>query len=139
MNRTEALDRIRSARVGRMATVTPQLRPHVVPFVFAVVDEGERAVIYWAVDQKQKRSPSLLRVRNIEANPAVELVVDGYEEEWSKLWWVRCSGSGSVVVSDDERSVALTALTYKYPQYADSPPTAAVIAIDVERLTWWES
>ena len=140
MDRDDALERLRTARVGRIATVTPDDRPHVVPFVFALVDgPGGEPRAYWAVDRKPKRSARVQRLRNIEANPAVEFVVDGYDEGWGALWWVRASGTGRVVDSDEERSAALGSLRSKYPRYADEPPTGPVVAIDIERVSGWDA
>jgi PPOX class probable F420-dependent enzyme len=139
MDRDVALTRLRAARVGRLATVTPDARPHVVPFVFALVKHGDRVRAYWAVDRKPKRTDRLRRLRNLEGNPAVEFVVDGYDEDWHDLWWVRASGTGRVVEAPDERVAALEALTAKYPQYANEPPRGPVVAIDVERISWWEA
>ena len=139
MDRDEALERLRSARVGRLATVTPDDRPHVVPFVFALVESAGVPRAYWTVDRKPKRSQRLQRLRNIEANPAVEFVVDGFDEDWRSLWWVRASGTGRVVGSDDERSHALGALRSKYPQYEAEPPDGAVVAIDIARISGWSA
>lgn len=139
MERDDAWTRLRSARVGRMATVTPEGRPHVVPFVFALVDRGSDRVVYWAVDRKPKRSADLKRIRNLRENPAVELVVDGYEEDWARLWWVRCSGTVRVVEADAERRAAIRALAEKYPQYRAAPPDGPVVAIDVGTIVGWES
>ena len=138
MDRDEARARLGSGRVGRMATVTPEHRPHVVPFVFVLVERGSDLVAYWAVDRKAKRSTDLKRIRNIEANPAVELVVDGYDEDWERLWWVRCSGMARVVVSETELRSALHALRAKYPQYGIDPPDGPVVAIDVATIDSWE-
>lgn len=139
MNRDEALARLRSARVGRLATITSGSRPHVVPFVFAVVEDGSAVRVYWAVDDKPKRSPRLQRIRNIETDPAVELVVDGYDEDWNELWWVRAAGSGRIVHEPTEHAAGLAALEAKYPQYAAAPPPGPMVAIDVERITSWEA
>lgn len=139
VNRDEALARLRSARVGHLATITPGSRPHVVPFVFAVVQDGSAIRVYWAVDDKPKRSPRLQRIRNIETNPAVELVVDGYDEDWSALWWVRVSGASRIVLEPQERADALAALEAKYPQYAAARPHGPVVAIDVETIAGWEA
>jgi hypothetical protein len=38
-----------------------------------------------AIDAKPKRSGELARVRNIRENPKVSVVIDQYEEEWSRL------------------------------------------------------
>ena len=139
MDRDDALERLRSARVGRIATVTPDDRPHVVPFVFALDETAEVLRAFWAVDRKPKRSERLLRLRNLEANPAVEFVVDGYDEDWRSLWWVRASGAGRVVDAEDERSNALGILRSKYPQYEAEPPDGPVVAIDIERISGWSS
>ena len=139
MDRDEAWASVRSARVGRMATVTPEQRPHVVPFVFVVLERGSGRVAYWAVDGKPKRSTDLKRMRNIAENPAVEFVVDGYAEDWERLWWVRCSGTARVVTSDPERHDALLALEEKYPGYAIDPPAGPVVAIDITTINGWKA
>jgi PPOX class probable F420-dependent enzyme len=136
MTRNEAIAKIREARVGRLATVRPDGSPHVVPFVFAM---GDELVAFWAVDEKPKRHRAIQRLENIEANPAVEFVVDGYEEEWSELWWVRVTGRARVASSPEERTRALAALSDKYPQYRAAPPTGPVIAIEVDRVTGWSA
>jgi PPOX class probable F420-dependent enzyme len=138
MNDDEAWNRVRSARVGRMATVTPSNRPHVVPFVFALLDHDGRHVAYWTVDRKPKRSTVLKRLTNIQRNPAVEFVVDGYDKDWGRLWWVRCAGTALVVDDDDERSTALHALEAKYPQYRGARPDGDVVAIDIHTIASWD-
>jgi PPOX class probable F420-dependent enzyme len=140
VDREEALERLRSARVGRIATVTPEDRPHVVPFVFAVVERDLDVIAYWVVDRKPKRTERLQRLRNLERNPAAELVVDGYDEDWRALWWVRASGTGRVVEdASDESGAALSALAAKYPQYASDPPSGRVVAIDIQRISGWRA
>lgn len=138
MNREEAIARLGSARVGRLATITPDGRPHVVPLVFALVGKNRALRAYWVVDRKPKRSPQIQRLRNLEANAAAELVVDGYDEDWERLWWVRASGSGRVVDAPAERAAALWALHAKYPRYAVDPPDGPVVSIDIVRITGWD-
>ena len=139
MDRVEAIARLRSARVGRLATVTPEARPHVVPFVFALVERDRDVLAYWAVDRKPKRSERLQRLRNLEGNPAAEFVVDGYDEDWRALWWVRASGAGRVVDDASEECAALEALAAKYPPYAGDPPVGPVVAIEIETISGWEA
>lgn len=139
VDRDEALVRVRDARVGRLATVTPEGRPHVVPFVFALIERGFAVRAYWAVDRKPKRTGDLQRIRNLETNTSVEFVVDEYDEEWTSLWWVRCSGSGRIVTDADERREALETLRAKYPQYELEPPEGPVVAIDVETVVGWQA
>jgi PPOX class probable F420-dependent enzyme len=120
------------ARVARLATVDPQGRPHVVPICFAL--EGE--MLYTVVDEKPKRTHRLQRLRNIEANPRVEVVIDEYDEDWSRLWWVRLRGSARIV--DDPHAVEL--LSEKYPQYRECPPGGPEIAVSIdERIAWTAS
>ena len=138
MERDEALARLRSARVGRLATLTPEGKPHVVPFVFVVSERGAAIRLYWMVDEKPKRSKELQRLRNIEHQPAVELVADGYDEDWSRLWWVRARGTARVVVETDERDAALGLLREKYPQYESTDDPGLVVAIEVDAITGWE-
>jgi PPOX class probable F420-dependent enzyme len=140
MDRGEAIARLRSARVGRLATVTADARPHVVPFVFAIVERDLDVVAYWGVDRKPKRTERLQRLRNLERNPAAEFVVDGYDEDWRALWWVRASGTGRVL--DDtshEHAVGLDALASKYRRYASERPPGPVVAIDIERISGWRA
>lgn len=135
MNRQEALQRLRAARVGRLATADKAGVPHVVPFVFVL--EGE--TLYWAVDRKPKRSRTLKRLENIRANPNVEVVVDNYSDDWNELWWVRVSGTARVLEDGEEKRRALTLLKDKYAQYSDSPPDGPVVAIDAVRVSSWEA
>ena len=139
MERGEAIARLRSARVGRLATVTADARPHVVPFVFALVERDRDVLAYWVVDRKPKRTQRLQRLRNLEGNPAAEFVVDGYDEDWRALWWVRASGTGRVVDDDSEERAALEALGAKYPSYASEPPPGPVVAIEIQMISGWEA
>lgn len=121
MDRAKAVSKLRAARVGRLATVRPDGRPHVVPVVFALASGGDdrgRLRVYWVVDSKPKRSEELQRLRNIAAHPHAELVVDGYDERWDRLWWVRASGTSTAVDDPDERALALDALSETYRPYA---------------------
>ena len=88
-----ARERFAAGRVARLATMSPDSRPHLVPVVFAVVGD----TVWTAVDAKPKSTRSLRRLANIEANPRVSLLVDHYEEDWSALWWVRVDGKARLV------------------------------------------
>jgi PPOX class probable F420-dependent enzyme len=137
VTRAEALARAAAARVGRLATVRPDGSPHVVPFVFTLVVDGDAVRLYWAVDDKPKRSTAIARIDNIRANPHVEAVVDEYDEDWRRLWWVRLRGTGRLVETDPERAAALAALAEKYRPYRRRPPAGAVLAIDVSDVWSW--
>jgi len=120
------------ARVGRLATVGSDGRPHVVPICFAL--DGD--TLYTAVDQKPKSTRRLRRLANIEANPAVEIVIDHWDEDWSLLWWVRLSGQARVV-EQDARGLEL--LQAKYPQYRADPPAGPFIVVAVESRREWRA
>jgi len=118
------------ARVARLATVGPDGRPHVVPICFAL--DGD--TLYTAVDEKPKSTRRLRRLANIEANSRVEVVVDRWDEDWSKLWWVRLAGEARIV-EQDERGLEL--LLAKYRQYRDRPPAGPFIVVTIQRRSVW--
>ena len=124
-----AEERVAQARVGRLATVSAQGRPHVVAVCFAL-HEGR---IVTAVDAKPKTTTKLARLDNVRATGRASLLVDHYEEDWTKLWWVRADGPATVVTDD----AAIDALVGKYDQYRAQRPAGPVIAIDPERWRSW--
>lgn len=95
---------------------------------------GDTIVI--AVDHKPKRHTNLKRLRNIAENPAVTLLVDHYEDEWTRLWWVRADGSARVIETED-RPELVDLLLYKYEQYRQTPPEGPIIEITVSRWSGW--
>jgi PPOX class probable F420-dependent enzyme len=130
----EARRRFAEARVARMATVTPDGRPHVVPIVFAMQDD----LVFSIVDAKPKRSLQLQRLANIASNSNVALLVDHYDEDWNSLWWVRADGTARVVEDGPELDHAVELLRAKYEQYATwSEPVGAAVVIRIERLRSW--
>ena len=124
-----AEERVARARVGRLATVTADGRPHVVPVCFALHDGR----IYTAVDAKPKATTALARLENVRASGRAALLVDHYEEDWAKLWWVRVDGPAAVVESEP----AIDALAAKYDQYRAQRPGGPLIAITPERWRSW--
>ena len=125
--------RVAAARVGRLGTVRPDGRPHLVPCCFALVG----ATVYSAVDAKPKSTLALRRLANLRANPAAALLVDQYVEDWSELWWVRVDGRGRVIEDGNERDEAVDRLAAKYEQYQRARPPGAVIAISTTTWTAW--
>ena len=128
-------ERVAAARVGRLATLGAEGRPHLVPICFAL--DGD--TLYSAVDEKPKRSKRLRRLENIRRRPKVAVLVDHYEEDWSRLWWVRLDGLARVVAEGAEREHGLALLQAKYEQYGAEPPTGPVLAIRIERWRGWSS
>jgi len=133
MESGEARRRLAGSRVGHLATVGDDGRPHIVPFVFAI--EGD--TLYFAVDAKPKKTTNLKRLQNIAANPAVAILADHYEDDWSTLWWVRVDGTARVVTDDAETRRALDLLENRYKQYRQARPAGPVVAIHIDRLVGW--
>ena len=82
-------------RVARLASADAQGEPHVVPVCFALSESS----VYITIDRKPKRegARALKRLRNIAENPAVALVADHYEEDWSRLAWVMLRGRAEIL------------------------------------------
>jgi hypothetical protein len=139
--------------VARLATVAPDGRPHLVPIVFA-----RHAGALWSpIDGKPKtgsagaagpgaggaaggvarRTPRLARVANVAAEPRVSVLLDHYDDDWRRLWWIRVDGRAALVAGDPGAEAALRA---KYPQYRETPLYAgapALLRIEPERCTSW--
>src|SRR5881396_2148871 len=127
--------RLKAARLARLATTDPDGRPHLVPIVFAL--DGD--TLYSAVDRKPKRSSKLRRIENARARPDVTILVDHYDDDWSRLWWIRLRGRARVLDGGDEHDRALALLRDKYPQYREEPPGGPVLAVDVIELRSWQA
>jgi PPOX class probable F420-dependent enzyme len=126
--------------VARLATVSANGRPHLVPVVFARWAER----LFTPVDGKPKSASELKRVRNARECVAASLLLDAYSEDWTQLWWLRVDAEIEVVEPREDRdelvSGAVAALRRKYPQYETvavlrDPPT--LLALRPDRITSW--
>ncbi len=126
---------VRGARSATLGTVDGEGRPHLVPIVFAYSD----GYLYTAVDRKPKSTRRLKRLRNIAAHPRVSVLVDHYEDDWSRLWWVRIDGTARVLESGQTFREAIGLLVAKYPPYVAQPPPGPVIEVYVERMRAWSA
>jgi PPOX class probable F420-dependent enzyme len=121
--------------VAILATVGPDAAPHLVPVVFAVHDD----VVYTAVDAKRKSTQRLRRIANIEANPAVTMLVDHYDDDWTQLWWVRADGVASTHYSGEAMATGYGLLRRKYAQYQRIALDGPVITVEVQRWSSWQA
>ena len=131
-----ALAFLRDARVARLATANRAGVPLVVPVCFAF--DGER--LFSAIDAKPKRTRQLRRLANIDENARVSLVVDQYDEDWSRLCYVIVEGAADVLTSGPEFAAAIDRLVEKYPQYRAmglARETGTVIRITPDRILAW--
>ncbi len=132
-------DLVASARVAHLATSDQYARPHVVPIAFVY----EEPYLYTPIDRKPKRVDDwrlLRRVQNVVTNGRASVVVDVWDEDWSRLRYVLLEGVADVVETGPERDRAVALLEAKYPQYARLPlGDAPVIRVTVDHRVDWES
>ncbi|MEX2537514.1 MAG: TIGR03668 family PPOX class F420-dependent oxidoreductase [Actinomycetota bacterium] len=127
--------RVVAARVARLATTDPAGQPHLVPISFALAGD----VVYSAVDSKPKRTRRLQRLANLEREPRATLLVDHYEEDWTRVWWCMLLGRGRVVSEGVEFERAVDALLDKYTQYEGNPPAGPAVVIEIHEWRGWFS
>ncbi len=130
------LELIERCRVGRLATVSADGRPHLVPVCYVMIDHQ----IVIPIDEKPKSGVRLVRLRNIERDPRVSLLVDHYDENWTQLAWVRVDGTATVLDRGAAMPAALAALRTRYQQYRLMRlEPLPLIVITPERVVAWHS
>ena len=122
-------------KVAHLATADRHGAPHVVPVCFAI--EGD--ALYITIDEKPKRADvPLKRLRNIAENPAVAVVVDRYDDDWTRLGWVMLRGRADILTEGAEHARAQDLLRARYAQLKDMQiASLPVIAVRLERVTSW--
>jgi PPOX class probable F420-dependent enzyme len=126
---SDAWSLLLTADHGVLATVHAERGVDAVPVVFAV--DGSRIVL--PVDTvKPKSTTRLQRLDNLASDPRCALLVDHYDDDWSALWWVRVSGTASVV---DGRHPALT----RFPAYEETGAVTATIVLEPTAVTGWRA
>ncbi len=129
---------ISEQRVARLATVDANGQPAVVPIVYAF----DGAVLFTPLDAKPKSvaTDRLQRVRNINANPRVAVIIDSYSEDWRQLAWVHVRGQARIVTSGDDYAAGIALLGAKYPQYASMPLAGRpLIVIEPTSIRSWQA
>jgi PPOX class probable F420-dependent enzyme len=109
--------------------------PHAVPIVFARAE----GAIWSPIDGKPKRGGELARIRHIRRDPRVALLFSHYEDDWTRLWWLRLDGRAEIR-SGPAEAAALAALRRKYSQYerlALLGPDALLLRIEVTARRSW--
>ena len=126
---------VAAQRVARLATADAAGRPHVVPVCYALL-QGK---VYFTIDEKPKKKPTALkRLANLRANPFAALVVDRYDEDWSRLGWVMLQGAAAIVESGPEHDQAQAALRARYPQLrAMRIESLPVVAVRIDHVASW--
>ena len=131
------------ARVARLATVDSEnCKPYLVPVVF--IYDGNN--FYIPIDEKAKRSKpeNLKRVKNIQTNPNVTLLIDEYNEDWKKIWFIMIQGNASLINNIESRQNRLIQRVHrllyeKYPQYLTTGIGKFCIMIRPQRVINWKN
>jgi PPOX class probable F420-dependent enzyme len=137
----EARRFLEAHRVGHLATAGADGAPHVVPVCYAL----DEAALYFVADEKPKRRPAreLLRLRNVRENPRAAIVVDEWDEDWTRLAWVLVRGPARVVTDPTAHATAVGLLRARYPQYRamalDDPALSPVVRVAAERVVTWRA
>jgi PPOX class probable F420-dependent enzyme len=120
-----------SARRAVMTTVNDVGGPHAVPVVFAVMGDE----IVSPIDHKPKTGQTLARVKNLNRDDRVTLLLDQWDEDWTKLAW--CMVRGHATVDATPPIELMAAINSRYPQYAQDEVHDALIRIRPTKLSWW--
>jgi PPOX class probable F420-dependent enzyme len=131
---------IERARVARLATIDTEFKPHLVPVVF--VFDGNHFFIPLDEKRKTAKPEKLKRIRNIQDNPNVALLIDEYSEDWTKLAFVMIQGKASVA-SKTEGNIqvreAYKKLITKYIQYQKVGVGEMCIIITPKKVASWSN
>lgn len=120
-----------SERVARLALLDERDLPRVLPVTFAVWE----GAVWSAIDRKPKRAGEPARVRRLRRRPEAALLVDRYDDDWSRLAWVELRG----LVSIRPVGAALEALERRYDQYRAEPPQGPLLRLQVRDAVWWRA
>jgi PPOX class probable F420-dependent enzyme len=133
---------LESARRAVLATIAPDGHPRLVPICFVVA--GDPPILYTPIDDKPKRGDdplTLARVRDIQADPRVTVLVDRWDEDWTRLAWLRVEGRATLLEpapATDEHAAAVAGLRARYPQYSTHRlEQRPLIRIALERAVGW--
>jgi PPOX class probable F420-dependent enzyme len=129
-----ARELLAAERVARLAYVDDEDRPRVLPVTFAV--EGE--AVWSAIDEKPKRTPEPARLAYLRRQPEAALLVDVYDDDWTKLAWVQLLGRVEVTPADSAPA-AMAALAAKYEPYARRKPPGPLLRLTPERALHWRA
>ena len=132
---------IERARVARLGTIDSEFKPHLVPVVFVF----DRSHFFIPIDEKRKtaKPEKLKRIKNIQDNPNVALLIDEYSEDWTKLAFVMIQGKATIITTKTRENIQLQEaykkLTTKYQQYQKIELREMCIIIKPEKIASWRN
>ena len=114
----DAFEFAEQSRVARLATSGADGAPHAVPICYVL----DRACLHMVVDAKPKNAPTRMRrLRNIAENPRAAVIIDRYDDDWSRLEYVLLRGAAGIVTHAGDYEQAVDRLRAKYGQYREMP------------------
>jgi len=116
--------------VARLGLLDERDHPRVLPVTFAVFD----GAVWSAIDHKPKRTAEPARLRRLRRRPDAALLVDRYDDDWSRLAWVELRGP----VTIHPLGPALDALAERYEQYRSEPPQGPLLRLEPRDAAWWQ-
>jgi len=129
---------IKKAKVARLATVDQKSHPYVVPVVFVF----HKNSFFIPLDDKTKtvNVRKLKRVKNIEKNPNVTLLIDEYQNDWKKLFFLMIHGKATVIDGKNSKIMDKVhkLLISKYPQYKKIGVGNSCIKINTTKVIFWK-
>jgi nitroimidazol reductase NimA-like FMN-containing flavoprotein (pyridoxamine 5'-phosphate oxidase superfamily) len=117
-----AVEFVRWARVCRVATVSAEGVPHLVPVCHALA--GQKLYIGSGNDAT--------KIRNLEANPRITVTVDEYSDHWAGLKGVMLQGHARLIERGPEFTRARDRLYEKFPQYSKAAALATSDSVIIE-------
>jgi coenzyme F420-0:L-glutamate ligase/coenzyme F420-1:gamma-L-glutamate ligase len=124
-------------RVAHLATADAVGNPYVVPVCYA----SDHQRFYSPLDEKPKRTAvtRLRRVQNIQVRPEATLLIDRYDDDWSRLGYLLVEAKAELVSpGEPEHAHALVLLRSRYPQYLTmNLELQPVIALTPTRVVSW--
>jgi PPOX class probable F420-dependent enzyme len=129
-----ARELLETERVARLAYLDDEDRPRLLPVTFAVSGDA----LWSAIDEKPKRTPEPARLRYLQRRPEAALLVDVYDDDWSRLAWVQLLGRVDVMPVESAPD-AMAALAAKYEQYVRRTPPGPLLRLTPQRALHWRS
>ena len=129
LNAFDAWILLRTSDHGVLATVNAERGVDATPVVFAV---DEKRLVLPIDTVKSKSTTRLQRLVNLAHDPRCVLLVDHYDDDWSRLWWVRVHATAEVV---EGRHDALL----RFEQYQAEGAVEDSILLTPTEITGWQA
>jgi len=122
---------LRGATHGVLGTVHALRGVDLVPVVLLV--DAPRIVI--PIDAVKPKSGSRLqRARNLDGDARCTVLVHRYDEDWSRLWWVRAHAHGAEAEPDAD---LLARLGEAFAPYRAPGSVTSVLLLTVDSVSGW--